>query len=315
MIDEYIGYLKYSGKLVGDGYFDAKKAAQALVGFDGALRYFVLKQNPNLSDLSFEIPVKIQTGSWQALIPSNIGEWILAGVGISATKYASTALKKMAENDFKNIGFKSVFQKSIKGMQWVIQIGKHLGNITQKQIEKPKFSQNSTVVGIPNSSGQYLNVPKEFLDWYSEFPPKLLSELARLIEVERELSIGINENGKVSEVKITVNEKYYFTFADDASDVVFPQFTHGQKVELEGEVTRGNEITNSIGFKYEEHILSCRPKEGNIVAHKEALFRKCRITGVIDRTDELGVVAAKKPKIVFSKITPIDKKNDGPTLF
>ena len=39
--DQYIGYLKYSGHSVNDGCLDARKAANALIGFDESLRFFI----------------------------------------------------------------------------------------------------------------------------------------------------------------------------------------------------------------------------------------------------------------------------------
>ena len=41
--EKYIGYLKYSGKSIEDGLLDARKSAEALLGFDEILRYFVTK--------------------------------------------------------------------------------------------------------------------------------------------------------------------------------------------------------------------------------------------------------------------------------
>ena len=41
-----LGYIKYSGELVRDGYLDARKSAQALLGVDEAVRFFVFQQAP-----------------------------------------------------------------------------------------------------------------------------------------------------------------------------------------------------------------------------------------------------------------------------
>ncbi len=60
MDEEYIGYLKYEGKLVEEGLLDARKAAQALLGFDEAIRFFVGQQSPLLRDLDFELPVRLR---------------------------------------------------------------------------------------------------------------------------------------------------------------------------------------------------------------------------------------------------------------
>jgi hypothetical protein len=42
---KYLGYIKYDGKLVESGFFDAKKSAQALIDFDESLRYFLYQES------------------------------------------------------------------------------------------------------------------------------------------------------------------------------------------------------------------------------------------------------------------------------
>src|SRR3972149_10279118 len=101
MEEKSIGYLKYSGKLVAGGALDARKAAQALLGFDEALRFFLGQQSAVLKECDFEIPVKIKHGSWEAYLPLSILDCILValGTGITGgiTAYCVTAGKKMAE--------------------------------------------------------------------------------------------------------------------------------------------------------------------------------------------------------------------------
>ncbi|OGS20286.1 MAG: hypothetical protein A2252_12060 [Elusimicrobia bacterium RIFOXYA2_FULL_39_19] len=307
--NQYIGYLKYSGKLVEEGFLDAKKAADALVGFDEAIRYFVIKECPKLGNIPFEIPVKIQKGSWEALVPKSIEQWIFAGIGFATVRYASAAIKKIAENDFKDINLKKVFENSIEAIQWVIKIGTHVKDMKHKRFEKVKFRNDNTEIGISNEKDEMLYVPKEFFDLYTQCPPKLLSKVTKVIEKERKLHIGLIEgNNTVGEVEITVDEKYVFTSdEDDLSEIIFPELKHDQYVELDGDITRGNEVTNTVGFKYQEHILSCRPENGSIVQYKYTLFRKCRICGIVDRMDKIGQITEKKPKIIFSKIIPVDK--------
>jgi len=306
-----IGYLKYSGDLVKDGIFDAKKSAQALIGLDEALRFFIVKQDPELEEIDFEIPVKIQSGSWEAIVTGAC----ISG-GIIATAYFTTAAQKMAENDFKNMGLKTIFKKSFKAIQWVIKIGKHLGSMSQKQIERIKFDkQDSKIIGIPNIKGEYLDVPKEYLDWFIDCPSKLLSNMANLIEVERKLGIGVNEEEGVSEVIISESEKYVFASKDELEEILLPELIHGQYIELEGEITKGNEKTNSIGLEYKGLILTCRPMEGkSVIIYKDALFRKCKVKGIVDRRGKYDLPFMKKPQIIFNKIIPINIESE-PTLF
>jgi hypothetical protein len=54
-----LGFLKYEGNLVQEGYLDARTSARALVGFDKALRYLVARQRTELAGVDFEIPVRI----------------------------------------------------------------------------------------------------------------------------------------------------------------------------------------------------------------------------------------------------------------
>ena len=90
--EKYIGYLKYSkGKSIEDGLLDARKSAEALLGFDEILRYFVTKKNPEFKNINFEIPVRIRKGSWEALIPEIIEKWYLIPIIIYAKGMANKA--------------------------------------------------------------------------------------------------------------------------------------------------------------------------------------------------------------------------------
>ena len=131
-----IGYFKYSGALVEEGFLDTRKSAKALLGFDEALRFFLSQEFPYFKDQEFEIPVKIQKGSWEALIPDTLEKWLLTCGGLVTTTYLTTAAKKMAENDFKDLSFTKIFKNAFKALQWFIKIGKHVGNLKKKSFEK-----------------------------------------------------------------------------------------------------------------------------------------------------------------------------------
>lgn len=310
-----LGYLKYEGKLVEDGYMDARKSAQALMGFDEAIRSFVYLQAPNLRNIDFEFPVIIKKGSWTVNVPELIEIVKIAGEVI-VTAYGVKAAQKMAERDFDSFGLKDVFQKSLLGIQWIIRIGKHLGDLTLKRFEYVKFKDNNTVIAIKNSEGEYLSVPKEFIEFYVASNPKLLSKIAGLIEEERSLSIGVYREGKLIEETVTKKYRRIFTNEEEEQEeLLFPELTHGQPVELEGEMTRGNEMSNTMGFRYKGHILTCIPFQGSIVKFKPSLFVKCKIHGNISRLDEKGRQGAKKPKIVFTNIEPMEKDVDELLLF
>lgn len=314
--ENYIGCLRYSGHLVEDGLLDARKSAQALLGFDEAIRFFVIKQAPNLQKEDFEFPVRVRKGSWEIAIPETIGGWLQAGGGIAATAYVATAAKKMAEHDINDFGFKEVFKKSLIATQWVIKIGKHLGDLTIKKFNNVKFQDNNQVIGIPNSEGEFLYVPLEYLEFYTSINPKLLNNITAIVEEGRVLSIGVYEDGELQEEKVTRKDRVIFTQEGDEEDeVLFPELKHGEKIALEGEITRGNEMSNNIGFSYLGHILTAIPETGSIVRYKDTLFLKCRIYGEVTRFDDKGKLGAKRPKILFTHIEVIEDNNDDLSLF
>ena len=312
--EHYLGYVRYCGKSVETGLLDARKSAQALLGFDEAVRFFVGCQSPTLQKANIDLPVRIRQGSWEALIPDTIF-WVKTFIGASATAYGIRAAQKMAENDFDEIGIKTMLSKSLEAIQWVIKIGKHIGTITKKQLEPVKFRNNNEEIGIFNINDEVLWVPKYYLELYSKCPKSILQKLVELVEEERVLTVGMFKDN--SEIKEKISPKYKNIFVPiDEEDMLFPELEHGMDVVLEGEVTRGNETTNSIGFRYNEHILTAYPKRGSIVRYKPSLFTKAKIIGTINRIDESGKVAAKKPKIFFDDIhSEENETSNHPNLF
>jgi len=300
---------------VQEGLLDARKQAKALIGFDSSLRFFVGMQIPELQKAEYDIPVRVEKGSWQALIPQSIGQWILAGAGTVFLTYLTTAAAKMAQNDFADVGIKDVFRRSLEGIQWFIKIGKHLGELGKRKFEKVRWQNNNTEVGIPNAEGQYLFVPKGFLEWFVQAPKPLLADLAEVISTSRQLNVSLIYPDHVETVSVTQNDRHVFFLKEESEEMLFPDLKHGQHVELEGLVTRGNENANSIGFLYCEHILSCYPSTGSIVRFKPALFLECKITGTITRSYKFGNMSDPRPKIIFDDLVPLKTDPDIQDLF
>ena len=318
--DDFLAYMKYEGQLVETGYMDARKSAEALVGIDEVIRYFLFQEDASLQELQFEIPVRIRKGSWEALIPHNIEEWIRTAIGAGLTTYSATALKKLAENDFKDKKLKDIFKSVFKGVKWVIKIASHLGTMTQKKVDGVKFEENNTWIHIPNSKGEMLLVPYKYFEFYINCPEKLFSRITNVIELQRELTIGLNKkeadtDDDQTDVKITVKEKYIFTRVEDEDEILFPELIHNSYVELEGHVTRGNETANTIGFQYHDHILTCFPAQGNITKYKHLLFTNCIIKGYVDRLGYDGAINEKRPRIRYLVLVPNDKGKKTKTLF
>lgn len=317
MTDEkYIGYIKYDGELVKDGLMDARRQAKSLLAFDSAVRYFIAKQAPDFRNLDFEIPVRVRKGSWEALIPDTVGQWLQAGLGIVATAYFSKAAQKMAEKDFADYGFKDLFHSAIDAIKWFIRIGKHMGSVAIREFKNVKFSDDRMQIGIVNESGEVLYVPKPVFDLYVNTNPKLIEDLAANVQDGRNLVVGSVKNGVVDEEVIRPTEKSIFCDeSDDDEDVLFPELVHGDYVVLEGEVTRENKTSNSMGFKYNEHILTAYPETGSIVQYKPLLFLKCRLYAIVNRIDEKGRIGARRPKLYFSNVEPIDEQVVNFSLF
>ena len=328
--EKYIGYLKYSGKSIENGLLDARKSAEALLGFDEILRYFLLKEDPALKEIDFEIPVRIRKGSWEALIPETIEGWILAGGGIAATTYLTATAKKAATDGLFETGLakdvNKTFKVSLFAVQWVIKIASHLGSFTKKKFENVKIEQREQgdFIKIPNKKNQYLEVPKKCFDLFTSCPEKLFSKNAQIIQPNRTLEFGVFDNGQESKVSISEKEKFIFCSQEEDEEIVLPELEHGQFVELEGEITRTTESTNSIGFRYQDHTIVCKPDSGkNIALFKNEIvsqeynhfFSKIQIKGKIDRTDKNGEFKEKKPQILFTEINPLKIEDKQKSLF
>ena len=314
--EKYIGYIKYEGKLVEDGLMDARRQAKALFALDSALRYFIAKQAPDFRNLDFEIPIQIRKGSWEALIPETVAGWVQAGLGAVATAYFAKAAQKMAEKDFENFGITDLFKMAVNSIKWFARIGKHIGDVKIREFKNVRFSDDQSHIGLINSAGETLFVPKQIFDLYTSTNPNLLEELAANIQNGRNLIIGTLENGVTDEEIIDPSKKWIFCDKNETEeDVLFPELIHGDYVALEGEVTRENKTSNSMGFKYKDHILTAYPETGSIVNYKSILFLRCRLFGTVNRIDEKGRIGARRPKLHFSNLEPLEEADEDGDLF
>ena len=109
--------------------------------------------------------------------------------------YLTTAATKLAENDFKEKGIKDIFKSAMSGLQWLIKIGKHLGTFEQRKLTGVKWRNNNEEVGIPNSKGEIIYVQRWHFELYINCPISLLSDIVSIVELERNLVIGVKEGG------------------------------------------------------------------------------------------------------------------------
>lgn len=310
--ENFIGCFRYEGKLVEDGLIEARAASRALNGIDTALHYFLAQEEPALGTIDLPLPVQIRKGSWETWIPHTIQQWVVTAAGLGVSSYIAAAAKKLAENDLKDVNFKKIIEKSMLAIQQLIKIGKHLGHLEIRSLNGLKWDKDG-LVGIPNDNGEVLYLPTSDLKRLAQCPPSVLADMASVIEEERKLVVRVNLESGVLEEAVTRRERHiFFTDEEDTDDVLFPELTHGLPVSLDGVVTRGNEMSNTIGFWHKEHVLTGFPTSGNIVRFKKHLFLKCRIHGEITRLDKHGSPTEKRPKIRFqSLVTLSDEEQFG----
>ncbi len=303
--DENVGLIKYSGLDVPDGVIDAGSAGSALMGLDEAIRFFNTKQSPELATIAYEIPVRTQSGSWQAVIMGGMG---LVG-GTFALGYVKKVGEKLAENDFKDVGLKDVFKKSMAAIQDLARLIKHTGR--PRAWEQARFVQvdGETLVAIPNDQGDEITLPAEHFKWIKEAPATLLLRMTAIVRAERTLSIAVVREDVLETVTVSESERRFFDVASEETvdgEVLFPELHHGDRVKLEGRVIRGSEASNSFGFEYQGHVVNCVPAQGSVRQYKPALFLRCAIEGQVNRHAKHRFVADHRPTVIVDRVTPLE---------
>ncbi len=326
---EYIGYIKYQGPHIQHGLFGAREAATALRGFDEMFRYFLIKEDPEFAKIQFDLPVKVEEGSWELLIPDAIERlmYVAAGSGIAfctLKKYFETTAEIAAKDGIFQTGAakdaRLIFQKAFQMAQWVIKLVSHVKGF-HKKFDHVKIGADESVK-ITNDEGGELLVPLEVLKLLDKCPQNLFSNLACIVTQEQELEIGVKVNDQLEAVKISFAERSYFYVEEEEEEAILPDLIDGETVTLTGMVTRANETAQSIGFSYQGHVITCKPENGKRLADfKNLLISQNHKYLYVPLMDLTGVVERKTPKgedkdrirIFFSKLEPNDVPDeDGP---
>ena len=318
--DGYLGYLKYDGNAVNDGHLDARMAAEALIGLDEAFRHFIREEKPAWLMQNMNLPVRIERGCWQIMIPT--------GLAVFAGYY----LKSMAEVAGKEGLFETGFAKDLNKvlmtafdtMKGIIALSKHLGAVGSREaIKRAKFKDDEHV-SVTGRAGNDQVYPVRFVELYAKCPADLFSKCVSIVDDERDLEIGSIVNGKVvNAVRIFAADRdIFYKQQSDEDQIVLPELEHGKEVDLDGEITRINESDNTLGFAHGGHVLNCRPRakikiasfKGRIISQQDGhVFPKVRIYGVVDRLAVDGSFKAKKPAIIVTDIQRLEDVQD--TLF
>ena len=324
MDKEKIGYLKYEGESFSDGYVDAKKQAEAILGFDESFRSIIALEDSKFEQLVFSVPVKIEQGSLIIF---------LGAISPFVYKYMSKAGEVAAEKGFSELGIikndlPKLQKTALKILQSVVKISKHVGSIKNKKFKKiiPKEINNQNFVEITNENDEVLLVLKKHHDIFIKIPDKILSKNVKLINDNEKLIIGVFECEKEEVVEIIQTDKVIFYDLNDDVDekIILPDLKHGDIVaDLEGKINKVIENKNKFSFTYNNQIIDCLLEEGARVGKfknkiisedSESIFATVKISGIVSREDKDGLLTAKKPKIILSNIKKI-KGNKEINLF
>ena len=304
--EECLIKVKYVGEKAEDGIMDARASGEALLGFDEMVRYAICKHEPALKRVHFELPVKVQKGSWEIILPPAMKVALTAFLVGLATQAAKDGL--LESGPVKDA--KKILSGAGKALSWFIRITKHIKTIEDERYTIGSKTQSGVVIEIINEDGKSLMVPVECFEFFKEAPKNLLERNTMIIEEGRELAFETEGEEPVS---ITVEEKgiYVDSKGVDEDGIVLPELEHGEEVELEGQITRTNEEKKTIGFRYKGHVLEAFPEDRNLEKHKsqivsdgaEHIFsEQVKVIGVVDREDMNGNFKYKKPRIAFRLI-------------
>jgi hypothetical protein len=310
-----LGLIRYEGEDLDDGIIASAEAITAIRGFDSSLRWWVARYDPGLSDVELPIPVRVNRGSWELELPQTIGHWLMTAGGVGATAYLVKAAQKLAERDFNGVGLRDAFATAFRGLRAAIRLGIHLGGVGKAALKRITWLDGNRYVEVEGRDGSTIVVRTDDLQAFLEMPSGRLSDLISLVTHDRTMLV-ISPDSEEDPIKVDFEDRSIFVVEDDEDDseTLFPELEHGMDIALEGFVTRGNEVANSIGFRYLDHILTCYPASGSIVRYKALLFTPCLIEGTISRLDDKNRPIAHRPKITFTRLTPLRGGANAPEL-
>lgn len=198
----------------------------------------------------------------------------------------------------------------------MIKIAQHLGTITNKRTLDLKLSKDGRTALLTNANGNIRSITMDELKNFQECPDKLLRRLGTVVTDYRTLHIGHKINDTIYEVYIDRESKDIFTPDEDSEMPILPELQDGQRVKLIGVVTRGNQQTNTIGFKYNEHVITSSPNNKLITSYIDAHYKICEITGYIVRSTPADIANGKRdrPRIIFEDLIPVETINSQISL-
>lgn len=313
------GAVYFTGASVKDGRVDLEKTVRYLKGLEKALKYHINKVNPDFAAQNYSVEVRLRPGSLVTDIMSLVvASGAVGAVSVGLGAYLKGAGEQLGKNDVGESTSKEVAKDALSAMMTTMKIAKHRGSMMLGKAFKPEETKviDAENIILVNSKGQELRVTKAQLDLYRETPKNEFRDMTSLIDRDTSMYIGNEplDQGEIpaSAVSINFSEKYVFDDRDDEVDskLIFPELTQDAVVTLEGELTRGNGRSNTLGFSYSGRILKCVPYGTDSVKDmRDMLFGFVRIKARVDRrsTAKGSEAILIKP---FLRIMEIEKLED-----
>lgn len=322
-------FIKFEGEDIVDGVLGARDSINALEGFDTLMRGLLEREIPELKSIQYDIPVKIQEGSWELSIPENIFE--IAGfvkkcgipdlIGVSFFVYIMRMASIAADKGLLETGLardlKKVIPFAFEKIVWLVRYVKHLGCF--EKTPDVSFAEDSRWVVIRNKEGRTLKFPYECLDFVMHCPKNAFYELVKPVNTKRRLRIAYKKDRQWHDEVIHDDERQLFVEEPSEEDEL-PELVDGIVTVVDGLIVRANEKDQSIGLQYHDHVITCKPGKGFTLAsfkaaiisgHSGRLYQThVRITGLVERVTVDGRYKTK-PRIFINKMEPIDEGVNG----
>lgn len=329
---EYFAYIKYEGENIRNGLFGTRDAADALSGLDVALRYVIDKELPELRRVKYDIPVKIQEGSWTGFLPDQIGQYVqifqtaqavgaFGLIAISLEVYLKNLAEQAAKEGLLETGpakdLTKIFRFAVRVVQDGIAYVKHMQGYERKP-GAIKISKDGSQITIFNKAGEPLTVDADVFELLIKIPKKVLCGLAKPVVAGRKLRVGLRHGRVWKDQVIEAKDRTLFCEEEEMVDEL-PELVDGELVSLDGIVVRANEKEQSFGLQYKNHVITCKPVKGKtivmfkegIISHSSGKLYHTNVTvhGMVERVTEEGNYKTK-PRIFVSEVIPIDTDED-----
>lgn len=272
------GFIRVDDDSIVNGTIDIDTVENIVKGTREALTFFIKTQDKELSrEKALNFPIQTREGCWEIILPvaAYVGgaasRTLTKGLEAYTTRHGTLAAdKKFAKKDLQDI-----YKQAFTNLQAVIKIAQHLNTVSNKKSLNLKQYNMKTGKGLlMNDRGNAITVTLDELSIFTACPDKILRSITSVVTDKRTVSIGYQSNGIVSQEVIDIDSKEIFAPEEESNEPVLPELQDGQHVKLVGFVRRGNQNTNTIGFEYSGHTITCEPNDKLITGYINQHYKK-----------------------------------------